>query len=70
MSSQKFLEKIDFAHRSGALARPGSRELRAVKILTSYDVWRPSKRRKNVEKCLKFIEAGVVVEDEALEGGA
>ena len=38
---------IDFAHRSGALARPGSRELRAVQIPTSYDAWRPPKRRKN-----------------------
>ena len=40
-------QKMDFAHRSGALARPGSRELRAVKIPASYDAWRPPKRRKN-----------------------
>ena len=45
--SWKFVEKIDFADRSGALARPGSRELRAVKIPASYDAWRPPKRRKN-----------------------
>ena len=42
-SSQKF----DFARRSDAVARPGSRELRAVKIPASYDAWRPPKRRKN-----------------------
>ena len=29
-------KKIDFAHRSGALAHPGSRKLRAVKIPASY----------------------------------
>ena len=29
--------KIDFAHRSGVLARPGSQELRAVKIPASCD---------------------------------
>ena len=40
-------EKFDFAHRSSVLARPGSRELRAVKIPASYDAWRPPKRRKN-----------------------
>ena len=40
-------KKFDFGHRSGALARPGSRELRAVKIPASYDAWRPPKRRKN-----------------------
>ena len=41
------MDKIDFAHRSSALDRPGSRELRAVKIPASYDAWRPPKRRKN-----------------------
>ena len=42
-------KKIDFAHSSGALARPGSRELRADKIPTSYDAWRP----RNVEKTIR-----------------
>ena len=32
-------KKIDFAHRLDAVARPGSRELRAVKIPASYDAW-------------------------------
>ena len=40
-------KKIDVAHRSGVLDRPGSRELRVVKIPASYDAWRPPKRRKN-----------------------
>ena len=40
-------KKIDFAHRLGALARPGSRELPAIKIPASYHAWRPPKRRKN-----------------------
>ncbi len=40
-------KKFDFGHRSGVLDRPGSRELRAVKIPASYDAWRPPKRRKN-----------------------
>ena len=40
-------KKFDFGHRSGALARPGSRERRAVKIPASYDPWRPPKRREN-----------------------
>ena len=34
--TKKSPKKIDFAHRSGALARPGSQELRAVKIPASY----------------------------------
>ena len=40
-------KKFDFGHRSGVLDRPGSRELRAVKIPASYDAWRPPKRQKN-----------------------
>ena len=48
-------KKIDFAHRSGALARPGSRELRAVKIPASYDAWRPPKRRKNDLVKIRFF---------------
>ena len=52
----KFREtKIDFAHRSGALARPGSRELRAVKIPASYDAWRPLTRRKNDSEKIRFF---------------
>ena len=39
-------KKIDFAHRSDALAGLGSRQLRAVKIPASYDAWRPPKFRK------------------------
>ena len=39
--------KFIFAYRSDAAARPGSRELRAVKIPASYDAWRPPKHRKN-----------------------
>ena len=48
-------KKFDFGHRSGALARPGSRELRAVKIPASYDAWRPSKRRKNGSEKIRFF---------------
>ena len=48
-------KKIVFAHRSGALARSGSRELRAVKIPASYDAWRPPKRRKNDSGKIKFF---------------
>ena len=48
-------KQIDFAHRSGALARPGSRELRAVKIPASYDAWRPPKRRKNDSEKIQFF---------------
>ena len=40
-------KNFDFAHRSGAAARSGSRELRGVKIPASYDAWRSPKRRKN-----------------------
>ena len=43
-------KKFDFGHRLGVLDRPGSRELRAVKIPASYDAWRPPKRRKNTPK--------------------
>ena len=46
--SRNFLEKqIDFAHRSGALVRPASRELRAVKIPASYLFGDPQKLEKN-----------------------
>ena len=37
-------QKSIFTHRSDAVACPGSRELRAVKIAASYDAWRPPKR--------------------------
>ena len=37
--SRKFVEKFDFAHRSGAVARSGSRELRSVKLPVSYEAW-------------------------------
>ena len=48
-------KKIDFGHRSGAVARPGSRELLAIKIPASCDAWRPPKRQKNdSEKKLFF----------------
>ena len=48
-------KKFDFGRRSSALAHPGSRELRAVKIPASYDAWRPPKFRKNdSEKILIF----------------
>ena len=40
-------KKFDFGHRSSALARPGSREVRGVKIPASYDPWRPPTRQKN-----------------------
>ena len=49
------LKKIGFAHRSGALAHPWSRELRAVKIPASYDAWRPPKRRQNHLEKIKFF---------------
>ena len=48
-------KKLDFAHRLDAVARPGSRELRAVKIPASYDVARPPKRRKNNSEKLDFF---------------
>ena len=35
--------KIDFYHRLGSLARPGTRELRALKIAASYGACRPTK---------------------------
>ena len=38
-----------------ALARSGSRELRAVKIPASYDAWRPPKRRKNDSEKIEFF---------------
>ena len=47
--------KIDFAHRLGALARPGSRELRAVKIPASCDAWLPPKRRRNDSENFDFF---------------
>ena len=40
-------KKINFVHSLDAVACPGSRELRPVKIPTSYDARRPPKRRKN-----------------------
>ena len=49
-------KKIDFAHRSSALARPGIRMLRAVKIPASYDAWRPPKRRKNDSDRIRFLQ--------------
>ena len=49
-------KKFDFRHRSSALARPGSRELRAVKIPASYDPWRPPKRRKNDSEKNRFFD--------------
>ena len=48
-------KKFDFPHRSDAMARPGHRELRAVKISASYDAWRPPKRRKNETKIFEKI---------------
>ena len=48
-------KKFDFGHRSVALDRPGSRELRAVKIPASYDAWRPPKRRKNDSEKNRFF---------------
>ena len=47
--------KFDFGHRLSALARPGSREVRAVKIPASYDPWRPPKRRKNDSEKNRFF---------------
>ena len=48
-------KKFDFGRRSSALARPGSREERAVKIPASYDPWRPPKRRKNDSEKNEFF---------------
>ena len=49
--------KFDFAHRLDATARPGDRELGAVKISASYDAWRPPKRQKHGRNILKkFVE--------------
>ena len=48
-------KKFDFGRRSSALARPGSREVRAVKIPASYDPWRPPKRRKNDSEKNRFF---------------
>ena len=45
-------KKIYFARCLGALARPGSRELRAVEIPASYGAWQPPKRRKNFSEKL------------------
>ena len=39
----------------GALGRPGSQELRAVKIPASYDAWRRSRRRKNDSETIQFV---------------
>ena len=44
---QNLRKKLDFVHRLAGMERPGSRELRAVKIPTSYDAWRPPRRGKN-----------------------
>ena len=49
------MKKFDFGHRSGVLDRPGSRELRAVKIPASYDAWRPPKSRKNDSGKIDFF---------------
>ena len=46
---------MDHAHRLGALDRPGSRELRAVKIPASYDAWRPPKRQKTIQRKVDFF---------------
>ena len=43
------------AHRSDVMASLGSRELRAVKILASYDAWRPPKRKKNDLVKIRFF---------------
>jgi len=51
----KSSKKFDFGHRSGARDRPGSRELRVVKIPASYDPWRPPKRRKNTSGKNRFF---------------
>ena len=47
--------KFDFAHRSGALARLGSRELRAVRIATPYMAWRTPKRPKTDLAKIQFF---------------
>ena len=52
---QLFADKFDFGHRSGALDRPGSRELRAVKISASYDAWRPQNKTKMKDLCRYHI---------------
>ena len=46
--------KFDFAHRSDAVARLGSRELRAVKSPAYYDAWRSQKRRINDSENIRF----------------
>ena len=48
-------KKIYFAHHLDAVARPGSRELRAVKIPASYDAWRPPERQKNILGKIRFF---------------
>ena len=49
-------KKIDFGHRSHALARLGSRELRAVKIPASYNASRPPKTsKKRFGKKIRFV---------------
>ena len=53
-------KKIDLAHRSDAVARLGSRELRAVEIPASYDTWRPPKRRKNDSEKMRFVLASEI----------
>ena len=53
-SSQKF----DFARHLDAVARPGSRELRAVKTPTSYDAWRPQNVNKKIETNTKPVFSG------------
>ena len=53
-SRESSSKKFDFAHRSDAMAHPRSRELRAVKIPTTYDAWRPPKRRKNDSENFDF----------------
>ena len=50
-----FSNILNSAHCSDAVARSGSRELRAVKIPASYDAWRPPKRRKNDSKKIIFV---------------
>ena len=55
-SSQKF----DFARRWDAVARPGSRELRAVKIPASCDAWRPPQRQKNDSGKNKFFRVSEI----------
>ena len=53
--SQKFVEKIDFAHRLDDAGSWGSRQLRAVKIPASYDAWRPPKCRKTDSQKVLFV---------------